>query len=59
MDRHKQGELTELLFQCPTEKVMKSWHEQVEKYFIENDLKTVACEVPIWATSNEDPILEN
>ena len=58
MNRCQQGELTKLVFECPQAKIIKSWHEHVQKYFLENDPKTLACEIPVWAAPDEDPILK-
>ena len=58
MNRCQQGELTKVVFECPQAKIIKSWHEHVQKYFLETDPKTLACEIPIWAVPEEDPILE-
>jgi hypothetical protein len=58
MNRCQRGELTKLVFECPQAKIIKSWHEDVQKYFLENDPKTLACEIPVWAAPDEDPILK-
>jgi hypothetical protein len=42
---------------CPLEKTVKSWHEHVQKYFLEFDSKTLASEIPVWATADEDSVL--
>jgi hypothetical protein len=47
-DKDEASDLSRLATQAANKKLMKRAHENLERYFIFHDPKTIACEVPIW-----------
>jgi hypothetical protein len=53
LDRSTQHPLIEFAIGSGKNRKLKSAHEDLEKYLLERDPYTIACEVPIWLERNE------
>lgn len=53
LEHHTEHELIDLAKRSREHDSVKGRHENLQKYFLDNDRKTIAVEVPLWAESNE------
>jgi hypothetical protein len=53
LKHHAKHELIDLAKRSREYNLVKDRHENLQKYFLDNDRKTIAVEVPLWAEANE------
>ena len=54
----RRGEMSEVLVGCPAHRTFKSEHEHVQVHFLNVEVRTVACEIPLWVGKAEDRVLD-